>query len=437
MDGETQLNRSRKAVSFTLLVFAIVAFVVQSEIVQYIQGKLDYNKPWFLLYFAHSSYTMILPIQFLWFVFLRKRHNADRSVDDEDLYKEGNNCWRGFVDFLLGFALLLEPVERALASRAAGQRAGSLTPKETVVNILISTDEPLTGASVNNSTSAAEESSPLLPERTTEVSRLNLGERRLVLWLLFTTALKLATVFSVASYAWYVAVTRISMPDLTAIYDSSCVFVYILSAILLRYRLKISKSFAVIITIVGIGFISGWATPPNVSTGEPDAQALYKFPFSPVVGFTAAILSSIGAALCEVLFKKWAVSASPHPPSKFLSFFFTGMIGLVSFVFLWIGFPILHYTGFETFDPIPTENLSTWAIAVGLNAFSGLLYNVSFNLLVAIAGPVFASFGIMLTIPIMGVSDAIATGNPVGTGTIIGSACILVGFAILSFQAED
>ncbi|KAI8808666.1 hypothetical protein BJ742DRAFT_677800 [Cladochytrium replicatum] len=339
MDSETQLTRSRSAVSFVLLVFAIVAFVVQSEIVQYIQGKLDYNKPWFLL--------------------------------------------------------------------------------------------------VNNDTTVATESSPLLPERTTNVRRLSVGERRLVLWLLFTTAIKLATVFSVASYAWYVAVTRISMPDLTAIYDSSCVFVYILSVIMLRYRAKISKSFAVIITMVGIGFISGWATPPNGNTGEPDGQSLHRFPFSPIVGFTAAILSSVGAALCEVLFKKWAVPANPHPPSTFLSFFFTGMIGLVSFMFLWVGFPILHYTGFETFDPIPTENLGTWAVAVGLNAFSGLSYNVSFNLLVATAVPVFASFGIMLTIPIMGVSDSIATGNPVGTGTMIGSACILVGFAILSFQAED
>ena len=55
-----------------LVILAIVAFVAQSELVQLLQGKYGYYKPWFLMLFSNSAYVLVLPICYIYIVVYKK-----------------------------------------------------------------------------------------------------------------------------------------------------------------------------------------------------------------------------------------------------------------------------------------------------------------------------------------------------------------------------
>ncbi|ORZ38009.1 hypothetical protein BCR44DRAFT_1497591 [Catenaria anguillulae PL171] len=48
-----------------LLLICLVAFIVQSEITAFVQNRIHYRKPYFMLWYSHSCYTLLLPFHFL------------------------------------------------------------------------------------------------------------------------------------------------------------------------------------------------------------------------------------------------------------------------------------------------------------------------------------------------------------------------------------
>ncbi|RHZ79029.1 hypothetical protein Glove_152g17 [Diversispora epigaea] len=54
------------------LLICIVAFVLQTELAQFVQTGNMYNKPYFILWVVHSSWLIMLPIQFAFKPNLRK-----------------------------------------------------------------------------------------------------------------------------------------------------------------------------------------------------------------------------------------------------------------------------------------------------------------------------------------------------------------------------
>ena len=55
-----------------MLIVAVAAFVAQSELVQSIQGSHAYYKPWFLMLFSNSVYTLVIPICYIYIVYYMK-----------------------------------------------------------------------------------------------------------------------------------------------------------------------------------------------------------------------------------------------------------------------------------------------------------------------------------------------------------------------------
>lgn len=103
------------------------------------------------------------------------------------------------------------------------------------------------------------------------------------------------TIFTSAAFFWYSAVSLIPLGDATAIYNSSCFFAYILSVLLLKERFKIGKAIAVLISVIGIAFISLY---------QPDHAKEAK---RMCVGYILATLSSLCVGLYEVIYKKLVV----------------------------------------------------------------------------------------------------------------------------------
>jgi drug/metabolite transporter (DMT)-like permease len=229
--------------------------------------------------------------------------------------------------------------------------------------------------------------------------------------------LSLTIIFTVTSLFWYFSVSKIPLGDITGIYNCSCFFTYIFSVFMLKERFHVQKLGSVIVSIVGIAFISLWSQDRQVS-------------MTTIVGYTFAILSSIFAASYEVLYSMIAV---PKNPSMFFSLYVTGCIGLITLSFGPILFPLFHYTKIEVFQLPPIE---LWPY-IGLVSLLGLGFNSLFLLVITVAGPVFAAVGILVSIPLTCLADYYFMKQPLGWNIALGTLCIFIGFLMLQTNEKE
>ncbi|KAL1926447.1 hypothetical protein VTP01DRAFT_5776 [Rhizomucor pusillus] len=236
----------------------------------------------------------------------------------------------------------------------------------------------------------------------------------------FQLLAQLSIMLTVPSYLWYLSVNLTSMSNLTAIYNTGCFFAYLFSIVMLNDRIVASKVVAVTLCIIGVFTMAFWS-----SSDEDEDDATDKSIISSAFGI---LVASIGAAcygFYEVYYKKYA---SPRRPSVLFANVLTGCIGIMTLVIMWIPLPILDYFGYETFE---LPDATTFQCILGIASMS-VVYNATFMCVIALANPVFAAVGVMLTVPAVAVTDVLVTGIMVPASTIIGSACILVGFYILN-----
>lgn len=77
---------------------------------------------------------------------------------------------------------------------------------------------------------------------------------------------------TVAGGSWYVAVNLTSPSDLTAIYNCSAFFAYAFSVPLLHEKLRLDKSFAVAVAIVGVLIVAYGMLRLQSMVGNQEAQ---------------------------------------------------------------------------------------------------------------------------------------------------------------------
>jgi drug/metabolite transporter (DMT)-like permease len=243
------------------------------------------------------------------------------------------------------------------------------------------------------------------------------------------TSLWLSILLTLPAYIWYLSVNLTSMSNLTAIYNTGCFFAYLFSIFMLHDRLVAAKVGAVMLCMFGVLAMACWPAQNGQPGNDLQDQAIG----SGGREWIGIAVSSIGAALYgfyEVYYKKYA---SPTQPTILFANTVTGIIGIVTFLVLWIPFPILHYTGIETFE-LPDS--TTFGYILGIASMS-VVYNATFMAVIALVNPVFAAVGVMLTVPAVAITDILVTGVMVPTSTIVGSFLILIGFIILNRQVGN
>ncbi|KAI1336658.1 hypothetical protein F5Y15DRAFT_198801 [Xylariaceae sp. FL0016] len=248
-------------------------------------------------------------------------------------------------------------------------------------------------------------------------------------WLLRTTAF-VTTTLTIAGLSWYVAVSMTSASDLTAIYNCSAFFAYVFSVPLLREKLRLDKSIAVLIAVAGVLIVAyGDSKEPAVEGGDEteDKDAGSRFLGNMIIG-----AGSVLYGLYEVLYKKWACPPEGTSPSRGMIFAnaFGSCIGLFTLCVLWIPLPILHMLGWETFE-LPHGKAAFYLfISVIMNAtFAG-----SFLVLISLTSPVLSSVAALLTIFIVAVADWLITGDSMSFAAITGGCMIIVAFLMLSWS---
>ncbi|KAI7861462.1 hypothetical protein BDF14DRAFT_1976007 [Spinellus fusiger] len=233
---------------------------------------------------------------------------------------------------------------------------------------------------------------------------------------LFSTALSLSLLLTLPAYLWYVSVNLTSMSNLTAIYNTGCFFAYVFSIWLLHDTLVAAKMGAILLCLLGVLCMALWHPEDSPANNS-------------LVGIAVAVVSAASYGFYEVYYKKYA---SPSVPSILFANTITGIIGLVTFFVLWLPLPVLHVLGYELFElPDVQTALSIFAIAS-----MSVIYNATFMCVIALVNPVFAAVGLMLTIPVVALTDVLVTGVMVPVSTLVGGTLILVGFAILNHSTH-
>ncbi|KKA29347.1 hypothetical protein TD95_001930 [Thielaviopsis punctulata] len=345
--------RTRYIYAAFFLVLSLVSFTIQTELSAYIQGDLGWDKAYCMMYFTHSSWTILWPVQLL-IIRLRKPDVPWPVV------------WRRHEQLL-----------------------------RTTLSMVELQDLDITK-----------------------------GHRRLQGWRYLLRTIAILTVaLTIAGLSWYVAVNMTTPSDLTAIYNCSAFFAYAFSVPLLKEKLRLDKSLAVLIAIGGVLIVAYGGGANSSSSGGFSNRFLGNI----LIGG-----GSVLYGLYEVLYKRLACPPEGVSPGRGVIFANTmgSCIGLFTMLVLWVPLPILHLTGLETFV-FPTGYTGLCVLA---SVISNAIFSGSFLVLISLTSPVLSSVAALLTIFIVAVVDWIITGTPLGTSSIMGGILIIVAFGMLSWS---
>ena len=261
------------------------------------------------------------------------------------------------------------------------------------------------------------------------------SQRSPVPYMLRMTAF-VTTALTVAGGSWYVAVNLTSPSDLTAIYNCSAFFAYAFSVPILKEKLRLDKSFAVLVAIIGVLIVAYGDAKPTKHGGKSggsvggdpeDKEAKNRVAGNLIIG-----IGSVLYGFYEVLYKRLACPPEGTSPGRGMIFAntFGSLIGSFTILVLWIPLPILHYTGLETFELPRGQAASLLLVSVLANAtFSG-----SFLVLISLTSPVLSSVAALLTIFLVAIVDWAWTGVPLSPAATLGGVLIIGAFLLLSYS---
>jgi drug/metabolite transporter (DMT)-like permease len=291
-------------------------------------------------------------------------------------------------------------------------------------------------------------------------------------------------------YLWYFAINHSNVSDMMVISNSSSIFTYILTIIILKEQISITKLLGIALSFTGVIYMSLWNSEEIVEEIIQDEIELNKFndtllgdlSFSNlydkyenltlrrrdidlnglneefrddidtlykqrIVANILAVFGSFFFGLSDVIFTKYVQIYKPRAHvsrgrgntqiifDRFsirerklqILMMVSGLIGLISLFMFWPAIPILNKLGIEPFE-IPS-------FSVGLELFFisllGFVYNYCYNYGSTLSGTVTFTCGLMVSLPITILSDYFINHNPIRQSDIISSLLIIVGEFIM------
>ncbi|KAI9509081.1 hypothetical protein F5148DRAFT_978903 [Russula earlei] len=381
-----------------LFVVTLVAFVVESQLTQYVQSTLHFRQPFFLFYVVHSSFALTFPLHLLYLV-------LTTSASLESILAGLSLAVK--IHFAPSdqspVATLRSPFPYVLLFRLSAFLTLGLTLPSLLWFVSVSLS-PLSDVTAIWNTNAF-----FAYIITVRLFKLNWELRKLVAVLVATFGV-LAVVYGDAKQP---------EPPIDHRKD-------------LELRTETDKPKAPLV---------GDLLTLFASIGYGLYQVMYKryaaLPSDPEfdTGSTYIPLpGSDGIPAGELSEDDMKLDDSVYPPSFGLhpNLLACG-IGLMTLLSLWIMLPLLHYSGYERFR-LPDSPIAVLSIA-GI-AGSGLVFNAGILTLLGIWGPIVVSVGNLLTIVLVLLSDVtVGQGMDVITPwNLAGSGGIVVAFGILAYD---
>ena len=143
------------------------------------------------------------------------------------------------------------------------------------------------------------------------------------------------------------------------------------------------------------------------------------------LGDALALCSAVIYGVYTITLKKASLRALPR--SLNMSLFF-GMVGTFNFILLFPLFPILHFTGLETFELPPTRRI--WTILV-INSLASLSSDICWAYAMVLTSPLLVTVGLSLTIPLSLVGEMVLQGHYEGWVYWVGAAIVVGSFLFI------
>ncbi|KAJ3544357.1 hypothetical protein NMY22_g2804 [Coprinellus aureogranulatus] len=398
-DASLAVPHVRGKLAVVVFVFTLLAFVVESQLTQYVQTNLQYRHPFFLFYVVHSTFSLIFPLHLL-YLKLTTPHTTSAIL-------------RG-LSIAVTKHLVSEDTPRPhrFPRVAFARLVFLLTIGVTYPGLLWFAAISL--ASVSDVTAIWNINAFFAYLISVRLFHLKWEARKLI-------AVVLATLGTVAVV--YGGASQSEGPSEP--HHESTVNTYLKpTAPLLGNLLTLVASFGYGLYQVLYKIYAALPTDPEVTS-----DALYQS-ISPA--------EDNGSDESEPLARSSPSSPSSEealypPPFGLHPNLLTSLIGVTTFFLLGLIIPVLHMTGVEPFALPP--NLKTAASIAGI-ALGGMVFNAGFMVLLGAWGPIVTSVGNLLTIVLMLISDIIF-----GSGfesltfwSLIGSGVIVLAFGILAYD---
>ncbi|KAI0296165.1 hypothetical protein BC826DRAFT_1005631 [Russula brevipes] len=378
-----------------LFVVTLIAFVVESQLTQYVQSTLHYRQPYFLFYIVHSSFAFTFPAHLLYLI-------LTTSASLESLLAGLSLAVK--IHFAPSdqshLVTLRSPFPYARFLRLVAFLAFGVTLPSVLWFASVSLS-PLSDITAIWNTNAF-----FAYIITVRLFKLD-WELRKILAVLIATFGVMAVVYGDAAQP--------NSPSGDSSHTRETV----------KPKAPLVGDLLTLCASVGYGLYQVlYKRHAALSSDQEFEPASAYVPLADSDGLPASELGESGMKVDDL--------AYPPPFGLHPNLLACG-IGLMTFFTLWVMLPVLHYSGYERFH-LPDKPLLILSIA-GI-ATSGLVFNAGLLTLLGIWGPIVVSVGNLLTIVLVLLSDmTVGQGLDVITPwNLAGSFGIVVAFGILVYD---
>ncbi|PRP79146.1 hypothetical protein PROFUN_13096 [Planoprotostelium fungivorum] len=248
---------------------------------------------------------------------------------------------------------------------------------------------------------------------------------------LFLTQTILTLLWFGNMYFYYRALSLVDVSVVISVWNSSCVFVYLLSIYLLNDTFSFAKLASVLLCLGGVILIATshlipWSVMVRDRPASSDLESQ-----DLVLGSILSLLSGLSYAMFIVYSKKVMGSG----PSEVLSCSITySMQAVIALFFFSPGIPLLDLFQIEPFSLPNSASVALIFVAIQIISFFMNLFFVFGN---AITNPLFVSLASMVTIPVGALTDYILHDSSFSEWQILGTIAIVIGFLILSWPRKE
>ena len=404
-----------KIMGYACLTGLVVSWVAQSEVAQYVQTSAAYNKPYFIVWCNHGGMALVLPCQELWQRYKRRRRRAAQAA-----------------------AALTAPPGMGSPCQRPSENGGGGGMAEALLLPPQGDDADAAASGCSN------EELPWTRSALLQDLRYMHGPAGFSAGWLARQSLRLAGVYTVGDWVWYIGLPHTSVTAGTCIFNSSCVFTYAFSVGMLGMAVTRMRVAAVGVALAGVAVLAMAPGTNNASNssnahggsgGDVDPGST-NGGSSQLVGNLFVLGAAVAYALYTVLSEKHVFRGSSCPV---LANALCGTIGVVNTLALWPFIPALGAI------PVGAAPWSDWIAEpfaapdgtqlafVLTNMLLALLFNLFFMLSISLTSPLVASVACMVSIPLSGLCDSLLWGDSFPPLAYAGSALVVGGFALLTW----
>ncbi|WWD16448.1 hypothetical protein CI109_100874 [Kwoniella shandongensis] len=410
----SEYNLSRYLVGVSLLLGVVVLWTASNFITASLEtGEDSWNKPFLITYFNTASFTIYL-LPTLW----RRYRSTSPSHPHSHSHSHPQQPY-------LSLPTSEPPTSHRYSSdqptrRSTSQtRSISIPPSSPRIPLHTTHTDlpPLISDGEGNSSPSSEVYTVLLP-RLTIRETAEIAAWWSLVWFIANWTVN-------ASLAWT------SVASVTILSSTSGFFTLALGRICGVESLTRTKVFAVVASFIGVLLVTHSDSSLAPSSTEPNPLGTAEFPTHPIFGDILALLSAAFYAVYVILLKVRVVDEERADMQLML-----GFAGLFNTIFLIPIFPILHYTGWETFELPPTKE--AWIICL-INFCITLSSDYLYVLAMLKTTPMLVTIGLSLTIPLALVGSLFipSSSEAITLLSILGATLVFVGFAMLGWQGYE